>query len=244
MKPFSCLVLSVVLIMNYSAPPAESAAQSDLRQPPITHYTSNTIQNSPDQQFYTYLPLSFGNFRPTCQGIPEGILTLFGPSLVAYYPLWETAGDTVVDLSPNNHFGMYKGDPALNSVTALCGNTPGFDGLNDSADVFSTRLASAFNGDEGTAIIQLKIRLGEWVDGKESIYLALRANSTNNIVFYKSANNQLHFAYTSNGIKQAATYDDLATDKWVTYAITWSKSNDRFLGYMAGESICPEPVEP
>jgi lysophospholipase L1-like esterase len=244
MKSVYYLVLLAIFLVNTSAPPTQAAIQTDLIQPSRVRFPHTYIPNPANTRLLTYLPLSLSNFRSTCQGAPERILALFGSSLIAYYPLWETGGNTVVDLSPYNRDGVYKGDPTLNLVPALCGSAPRFDGVDDIADVFSTELASAFNGDEGTAIIQVKIDREEWVDGKVAYYLALRADSNNNIVLYKTANNQLEFAYTAGGVWLAATFNDIDTDHWVTYAITWSKSKDRFQGYVAGASICPEPIEP
>jgi lysophospholipase L1-like esterase len=241
MRPVFCLFLLAVFLVDSSATPAEAAIQTDFVQPPIARFSRTYIPESIDTQYLAFLPLiiSPSKFLPTCQEIHKSILTLFGSSLVSDYPLWETSGKTVVDLSPNKRSGAYEGNPSLSDVPALCENAPRFDGVDDSADVYSAGLASAFNGDEGTVILQVKIEKEEWIDGKAAFYLALRSDSNNNIEFYKSANNQLEFAYTAGGTRVSSTINDIATDHWVTYAITWSKSNKRFFGYVAGESIYP-----
>jgi hypothetical protein len=187
----------------------------------------------------TYLPSVFSNFRFTCQDVPGSISAMFSPSLIAYYPLWETSGDVVVDLSPYNNHGSYKGSPVLNHIPALCGSSPAFDGMDDSADIFSPGLAALFNGREGTAILQLKLEPDAWEDGKNAVYLSLRADDDNNVILYKSGPNQLEFTYTAGGRRFTTTYNNISTDKWLTYAITWSRSHNRFLGFVAGESIYP-----
>ncbi len=241
MRSVYCLVLLAVFLVGSSVSTSEAAVQTDFIQSPNAQTISLYAPESTITQNLTYLPLitSTNKFLLACQEIPIKILNQFGPSLIAYYPLWETIGNKIVDLSSNNRFGAYEGNPVLNNVPALCKNAPRFDGVNDVADVFSAGLASAFSGDEGTVIIQLKVEKDEWVDGKNAYYLALRADSNNNIVLYKSARNQLEFAYTADGTRVSSTINDIATDHWVTYAITWSKSHDRFLGYVAGESIYP-----
>lgn len=233
------IILLTVFLVYPLASPSQAAIQTDIIQP-ATLLNSRYTPNQSDAQLLTYLPIiSNSKFLPTCPEIPKSILALFGSSLIAYYPLWETRGNTVFDLSPNNRFGVYEGNPTLNLVPALCANAPSFDGVDDNADVFSAGLASAFNGEEGTVIIQLKVGKEEWIDGKKAFYLALWADSNNKIELYKSANNQLEFAYTAGGTRLRSMFSDIATDRWVTYAITWSKSKDRFFGYVAGESIYP-----
>jgi lysophospholipase L1-like esterase len=232
------VMLWFLFLGNFTNPvPAAGQASGD---PTLqVEKIEETEISDPYTSSLTYLPSVFSNFRSTCQGIPQSILAMFGPSLIAYYPLWETSGDMVVDLSPHNNHGLYEGFPVLNHIPALCGGSPAFDGMDDRADLFSPALASVFNGREGTAIIQLKLDSEAWGDGKNAVYLSLRADDDNNVIFYKSGTNQLEFTYTAGGRRFTTTYNNLSTDKWLTYAITWSRSKDRFLGYVAGEAIYP-----
>jgi len=233
------LVMLLLLYLGNFSQPVPAAGQADRHPTFQVEKIGETAFADTSSGSVTYLPSVFSNFRSTCQGIPESILGMFSPSLIAYYPLWETNGDVVVDLSPYNNHGLYEGSPVLNHIPALCGSSPAFDGMDDSADIFSPGLAAVFNGLEGTAILQLKLEPDAWMDGKNAVYLSLRADDDNNVILYKSGTNQLEFTYTAGGRRFTATYNNISTDKWLTYAITWSRSHNRFLGYVAGESIYP-----
>lgn len=239
MKKAGYLVLIAICLLVASASPADASAPAAPIEPPGPGVLLDPSINSINSPSKLFLPLTLRKFLPPCGDTPEKLRSLFGASLLAYYPLWERSGGIVEDLSPNDRTGVYLGNPALGQVQALCGRAPRFDGVNDWANVFSPSLASAFNGSEGTAIIQLKIEPQQWTDGQTSYYLALRANASNHIVLYKAANHQLLFTYTAGGNSYTAEFNDMSTSRWVTYAITWSKANDRVTGYVAGETMQP-----
>jgi YD repeat-containing protein len=239
-RSYICLVLLTIFWLGTLVNPVMAFVNTDIFQTSSARQDLFTPESA-NAQNSTYLPIisAINGSLFACHELPMRILNLFNDSTIAYYPLMETSGKNIVDLSPNNRSGVYEGNPALNTVPALCENAPQFDGVDDIADVFSAGLASGFNGDEGTIIMQLKVEKEEWIDGNTAYYLSLSADPNNNIALYKSANNQLEFAYTAGGKRVSATINDIATDHWVTYTITWSKSQDRFYSYVAGELIYP-----
>ncbi len=173
------------------------------------------------------------------QAYSDRIKSLFSSSLVAYWPLSDTSGTVALDQSGNARHGAYVGMPALANVAAPGGiNALTFDGANDKVNIYSAALASAFNGAEGSIMCWVKIGAAEWADATQRNAFYISADATNRVEFYKATtSNQLATSYRAGGVAKALTINNVTPTDWFSFAVTWSKSNDRLFFYLNGAQI-------
>jgi hypothetical protein len=154
---------------------------------------------------------------------------------IAYWPLAEPSGSVATDESGNSRNGAYTGVDLGQTGIGDGRTCPLFDGTNDYTDIYSASLASAFNKDEGTAAIWLKVaEAGVWTDATTRRLLVLQADANNRILLTKgSTNNQLVIAYTAGGTTEQVTITASST-AWLHLAMTWSKAADEVKAYFNG----------
>ena len=168
------------------------------------------------------------------------VLSTQSANLLAFWPLEETSGTTVNDTSGNAYNGSYSG-PTVNATTFLDGNpAPSFDGINDYANVYSAGFASAFNKNEGTVSIWVKMSgAGVWTDGTNRGITHFGADTSNRVrMFRTTTNNQLQFTYTGAGTVKTVSDTSLAgVTSWFLLTETWSKSADQLKAYINGSQV-------
>ena len=160
-------------------------------------------------------------------------------SPIAYWPMAETSGLTMLDASGNGRNGAYKGagEPLLGQTGIGDGRTaPLFDGTNDFANAFSASLQGAFNGAAGTIAQWVKVSAaGVWSDGTTRRSLQFQVDALNLVRFGRgTVNNQFTVAYTAAGVTKSITVTTAAPTGWVHFAITWSAAADEVKVYMNG----------
>jgi hypothetical protein len=160
-------------------------------------------------------------------------------SPIAYWPLAELSGTTILDASGNARNGTYKaaGEPLLGQVGIGDGrNAPLFDGSNDYANVYSASLAGAFNAAEGSMAIWFKVAAaGVWTDATDRRGIQMRVDSNNRVQLFKTAtNNQVQGFYNAGGTGKTVNFTTSAPLTWFHLAITWSKSADQMIFYFNG----------
>ena len=156
----------------------------------------------------------------------QRIKTLFGASLLAYYPMNESSGSVAYDYSGNGRNGTYA-NVTLGQLGIGDGKTSvAFNGTNSYLDIFSTSLRDAFNTDEGTAFLWIKPSAATFWTTSAITIMMLMADGNNRVMLRSS-----DFAHTAGGIYKANA--PLAyTTNWVLAVCTWSKSNNRTRGYI------------
>lgn len=156
---------------------------------------------------------------------------------IAYWILGEHAPDTTaVCQSDRNQNGTHVG-VTLGNVGIGDGQVcPSYDGTNDYTDVDTAALVSAFDGDEGTALIWGKMSAGGiWTDGSNRYALSLIVDGNNYIFLRKNvANNTLGWYYTAGGVAEAVTLGALVTTGWMSIALTWSSAADEVKAFYNG----------
>lgn len=165
--------------------------------------------------------------QPTYHG---NILNTESAHLVAYWPLDDLSGSTVTDRSGHGYSGLYSG-ATLNATTFLDGNpAPGFDGINDWANIYSSGLASAFNGSQGTLLVWAKVRdASVWSNGALNYPAEFVVNSTNRILVRKNTDGSLLLDYIAGGVAKAATLSTSShgsPTSWMQFIITWDHAGD------------------
>ena len=148
-------------------------------------------------------------------------------SPLRYNKLNETSGTAIVDSSGNGYTGTYTGVDLANADSPfLPDKAPFFDGVNDYGNIYSAAFATAFNMDEFTILMFVKMaNLGVWTDayaaGRRSIVIQRDAS---NFIFIgrSAADNTLTFQRTANGTAKIITIGSLSYTDWFSVAISAS----------------------
>ena len=169
------------------------------------------------------------------------IKSLFGSSLIGYWKMDETSGETAVDSSPQGNNGAYTGVTLANTAmpAAIGGSAPYFDGANDSLNVQSAGFASDFIGTTGSVILFAKMfNAGVWTDGTLRVLFTFLANNSNYVQIYKdSSSNQLNFRYKAGNINEDVAHGSFSPTTWFVPAITWDKTADGMKAYINGSQV-------
>jgi microcystin-dependent protein len=169
------------------------------------------------------------------------LITIRPESLLACWPLNESAGPTANDISGNERDGVITGctmgQPGIGD-----GNTvAGFDASGDYVNIYSDSLRDAFNAPEGTISVWVKVlNAGVWTDKSYHTIALLGADFSNNYVLIRkhSNNNLLQWCYTAGGTAKCGTSsrDDIG---WMNMAVTWNKAADQAKFYFNGVQAGP-----
>ena len=140
------------------------------------------------------------------------------------FPLWEPSGSQVTDLSGHGRHGAYTGVTFGQKKGRFV--APFFDGANDCADIYTTSLRDAFDGQEGSVVVWGKVYdVDVWTDGTQRNLLQLRVDVNNQIsVFKASGANQLSLRYEANNTVETVTISSVTSIGWNCYGLTWSLS--------------------
>lgn len=173
----------------------------------------------------------------------QKLLSLFAGNIIAFYPLFETSGSLAVDLSGSNRHGAYSG-VSLAHTQGPRGRAAGlWDGVNDYCDIYSASLNAAFNGNEGSLLLWLRVsNAGVWSDVTLRRVVMLYSNGTNYIILAKTTtNNMLQFSHAGSGAGKNAAYNGMAGNtNWFHAACTWSLSNNRIRLYLNGSQVASQ----
>lgn len=154
---------------------------------------------------------------------------------IAYWPLAEPSGTTIVDESGNGRNGAYTAVTLGQAGIGDGRTSASFNGTTSYGNIHGASFAGAFNPAEGTAALWLKVSgAGVWTDGTTRRALSLRADASNLIQIQRPAtNNLLQVLYNAGGTLEAPT---IATSSlnWLHIAVTWSKSADQVKIYLNG----------
>jgi concanavalin A-like lectin/glucanase superfamily protein len=156
-------------------------------------------------------------------------------SPIVYFPQAEASGTTIVDESGNGRNGTYTGVDLGQTGIGDGRTCPSYDGTNDYGDIYTAGLAGAFNKDEGTLALWLKVSgAGVWTDATSRRALLLQTDTSNRVsILRSSSNNQLVATYTAGGTQKQVLIATSST-AWLHLAITWSKANDQAIVYFNG----------
>ena len=159
-------------------------------------------------------------------------------NLIAYWPLWETAGATANDISGNSADGnlvlSVVGEPGIGDGRTC----PAFDGTNDYVNVYSVTLRDAFDGGEGAISAWAKVSgAGVWTDAANRVIVNLNVDANNFAQIYKpTANNTINGRYRAGGTIELVS-DTTTTTDWIHLAITWSVTADAFKFFVNGNRV-------
>lgn len=181
------------------------------------------------------LPILFQNLapRPT---YTQKVQRLAPASLIAYWPLAEPSGTTIVDESGNARNGTYTATTLAQTGIGDGRTAASLDGSTSWGNLFSTSLQSAFGSAEGSAALWFKASgSGIWTDSTIRRFLTLQADGNNRVLMQRaSGNNQISASYVAGGTTKSVTITTGGEITWLHLAITWSKSADQVKVYYNG----------
>jgi hypothetical protein len=98
--------------------------------------------------------------------IAQRILSTAPSNLLAYWPLSEASGTTITDESGNGRTGTYSGVTLGQPGVGDGRSCPYFDGANDSGNVYSAGLASAWSWTAFSVALWVRLNSEDvWTDG-------------------------------------------------------------------------------
>jgi len=162
---------------------------------------------------------------------------VLGLSPAGYWPLTETSGVTVFDVSGNGLDGTSDGVTVGDAPGPIIGTLAHlYDGVNDRTNVPHTTIDAVINKSEGALGIWIKAaNVGVWSDGANRAPVILAADGNNRILLQKSSTTGTFFIlYDAGGTTSAVTVSSLSTTDWLHIAITWSVSDDEVIAYIDG----------
>src|SRR5574340_820862 len=121
-------------------------------------------------------------------------------ALVAYWRLNELSGTTVTDSSGNGFDGTASGVTWDQAGIGDGETAAQFDGVNDTINVYSAGLASAFNGAVGTLAAWVKVNAASvWTDGANRSVVYVYVNASNFVQMRKGSGGQIEMYYMAGG---------------------------------------------
>ncbi len=156
---------------------------------------------------------------------------------IAYWPLAEASGATVLDASGNGRNGTYTGVTLGQPGIGDGRSAASFDGVTSFANIFSSSLQSAFNSAEGTMAIWVQfLSAGLWSDGVARQFMQLRVDANNLVTLRRTTTlNQLQDQYIAGATAKNVNITSIGGSvAWNHMAMTWSKSNDQVIAYVNG----------
>lgn len=160
------------------------------------------------------------------------LLQRFGSSIVVLFPQNELSGNVMRDSSIHSYHGAYSNITLGASGIGDSSFAARYEGVNSVGNVYSARLAAAFNPAECTVFIWAKVaNAGVWTDGINHRMAILKADASNGITIEKFNNNNLLFQYNAGGTAQTIQRGGTTTTDWMLLVLSISKSNDRVRAY-------------
>lgn len=172
-------------------------------------------------------------------GYAGKVLNTSSANLIAYWTLGEASGSTATDLSGNSRDGAYTA-VTLGQTGIGDGRTaPLFDASTSFCDIYSTSLRDAFDGDEGTLSIWMRVADADvWTDSTARDVVNLRVDANNIVRINRSAtDNVIAFTYRAGGTTEARNSTIGPSTDWMQFGITWSADDDEVIYYLNGSAV-------
>jgi len=160
-------------------------------------------------------------------GYSKKLLSIAPANLLAYWPMWETAGAVADNLEGTAaRDGAYTGVTLADSTGPDGKPVPLFDGTNDFNNIYTANFSGAFNGAEGSFALWVKVSAaGVWTDGASRNMITIAADANNFArVNRRTAANEIQFSRSGAGTNETVNVAGLSTTSWFHIALTWSEA--------------------
>lgn len=155
----------------------------------------------------------------------QRLISMFGTSLIAYWPLWEVSGNVANDVSGNNRNGTYSG-VQLGQTGIFDGRGYATFGTGDYCNIYSSSLNTVFNGSEGSINIWYKVSGSSiWTSASNQTLTYIKGSGNNYLRFYHPASNDYFMLsiYANNGVFRSGYVFCKSLD-WFNLIVSWSAS--------------------
>lgn len=168
---------------------------------------------------------------------PATVLSMSQSKMLQYLQLAEISGSTAVDSSNKGNNGALVTPKFVQRFFTNMTPALRFDGTATYINAYSAALAGAFNGDEGTVFLWVRLTDPANWTGTEKVIFSFNAGNANNAIsisIAKGGSNQLTFTRVANGASKEVVASAQTDLYWMPIAITWSVSSDRLRAYIGG----------
>jgi lysophospholipase L1-like esterase len=185
-------------------------------------------------------PMNQRTLRPSANlRYQARIKNLLGSSLIAHWPLWETAGSVAEDISGNGRNGTITNLSLNYRQSKQNKPSPYWSGENGKyVSLFSSGLASAFSFDEGFVIVDFYLDTSVWSSATARQLFLLQENdpfSSIDIRRLTTDNGGLRVSrYVNGGYAPYFSIGGFQDDAWYQLIFTWSVSNSIACAYVNG----------
>lgn len=163
----------------------------------------------------------------------QKVKSLFGTSLIGYYPLDETSGTVAYDRSGNARNGAYVAAPTLANLLAPGGKlAPLFNGSTQYINLVTSGLQTAINGQEGSVSFWAKsLNAAVWDSASNVGMFVCTVNASNsfNIYHQGAAAKSLRADYTAGATLDGGNATLYYPSSWVHISLSWSKAADELI---------------
>jgi hypothetical protein len=178
------------------------------------------------------------HFNESAGSYISRLLSAAPGNLVAYWPLHEQAGTVVSDVSrtaPSAYNGAYSGVMLNQPGIGDGAGCPALNGTTSKVNLYSTALAAAFPGDEGTLLLWWRVAdASVWTESWRHL-MRIQANGSNRITAMRNSTaNQLYIERAAGGATQSNTITGLSLTTWAHFGITWSRAANAVKFYLNG----------
>jgi len=170
------------------------------------------------------------------------VLAALGDQIVGYWPGWDAAGPTAVDISGHGRNGAYNGTYALKQPGIGDGQTSALfsTGVTTGLDVYSAGLASAINLDEGWAAGWVKMTQASWENTATYYFASLLDTGLVNGINVRKINGGVSFYRRVSSTLPIVQFSDYPrTNRWMHWTFEWSLSQNRVRAWINGTQLRP-----
>ena len=154
-------------------------------------------------------------------------------SPIAYWQLNETSGAAAVCSVNAAQNGTYTGVTLASSTGPDGQPVPLFDGANDFVSIYSAAFNTAWDGDEGAAVIWVKSL--DWTTDNQR-FLRIGRSASEEIEFQigGAVAGRMYFERVGSTTSSRVTVDTGSPTGWTCMGMAWSKAGDTFKAYQDG----------
>lgn len=163
--------------------------------------------------------------------------SVLGSDLVAHYPLWETSGATIADVSGNGYNGANNGTTLANSTSMMGKPVPLF-GTSADIDIYSAGLAAAWPNVRYVGGFAKLLNSGVLTDAQTRYLFWVQSGSTADRVFLRrsTVDYQMVSFYVAGGTTESVNIYKAFTD-WFHWSITWDYVTDVIIWHINGAEV-------
>ena len=162
------------------------------------------------------------------------IQNIFGPSLIAYWPLWDAVGSSsakeiIADLPNTSSANITYGNAGIGDGKT----SASFNGTSSVINLLSAGLIAKTVPTEGSLFMWMKTSSVD-IWGNESADYAVRAIFENDLAVRSAGNNTLVYSMFGGDLNGLGTSATAKLENWFPIALTWNWAENRARAYFKG----------